>query len=308
MKLVPSRSIWFNGELVPWDQAQIHVLSHAMHYASSVFEGIRVYATNRGPAVFGLDAHVDRLFHSCNIVRMPIPFEKARIRTAILETVRDNGHEACYIRPLVFRGYGALGVWPDENPVEVAIATFPWVRPDEKELFEKGIAAGVSSWRRMAPDTLPSMAKCAGNYVNSALVVAEARRHGYAEGIVLNVEGYVSEGSGQNLFLVHEGALWTPPISASILAGVTRACVIQLAREMGMTVREERLPREMLYMASEAFFSGTVAEVTPIKSIDGLAVGNGARGPLTKRIQDGFFALVRGSTPDPHGWLTPVRT
>jgi branched-chain amino acid aminotransferase len=238
---------------------------------------------------------------------MPIPFEKARIKSAILETVRENGHEACYIRPLVFRGYGALGVWPDENPVDVVIATFPWIKTNEKELYETGISAGVSSWRRMAPDTLPSMAKVAGNYVNSALVVAEAKRHGYGEGIVLNVEGYVSEGSGQNLFLVHEGALWTPPIAASILAGVTRACVLRIGRELGLAVREERLPREMLYIADEAFFSGTVAEITPIHTIDGLKVGSGSRGPVTQRIQERFFALARGGVPDVHGWLTPVR-
>jgi len=308
MKLTPSRSIWFNGRLVPWDQAQVHVLSHALHYASSVFEGLRAYPTPRGPAVFGLDAHVDRLFTSCKIVRLPIPYDRSRIRSAILETVRENGHEACYIRPLVWRGYGALGVWPDENPVEVAIATFPWNRSNEKDLREKGVGVGVSSWRRMAPDTLPAMAKASGNYLNSALVVAEAKRHGYDEGLVLNVEGYVSEGSGQNIFLVQAGALWTPPIAASILAGVTRACVLQIGRELGLSVREERLPREMLYAADEAFFSGTVAEITPIHSIDGLPVGEGKRGPVTQRIQERFFALTRGETAEARAWLTPVRS
>jgi branched-chain amino acid aminotransferase len=307
VKLTPSRSIWFNGKLVPWDQAQVHVLTHALHYASSVFEGIRAYATPKGPAVFGLDAHVDRLFHSCKIVRLPIPFESSRIKSAILETVRENEHEACYIRPLVWRGYGALGVWPDENPVEVAIATFPWIKTNEKELWDKGVSAGVSSWRRMAPDTLPAMAKVSGNYVNSALVVGEAKRHGYDEGIVLDVDGYVSEGSGQNLFLVHDEALWTPPVGASILAGVTRDCVLGIGRELSIGAREQRLPREMLYTASEAFFTGTVAEVTPIHTIDGLPVGNGSRGPVTARIQERFHALTRGMAPDPRGWLTPVR-
>lgn len=307
MKLSPAEFIWFNGRLVPWEKAQVHVLTHALHYASSVFEGIRAYATPKGPAILGLDAHVARLFDSCKIVHLPIPFTHDKIRSAIVETVRENKHDACYIRPLVYRGYGALGVWPEENPVDVAIATFPWIKTNERELYEKGISVGVSSWRRMAPDTLPAMAKVAGNYVNSALVIMEAKRHGYAEGIVLDVDGYLSEGSGQNLFLVSEGKIWTPTVGSSILAGVTRACVLSIARELGIETREQRLPREMLYIADEAFFTGTVAEVTPIASIDGLPVGSIARGPITKRIQERFFELVRGQAPDVFGWLTPVR-
>jgi len=307
MKLNPSPYIWFNGSLVPWEKAQVHVLTHALHYASSVFEGIRAYATPRGPAVLGLDAHADRLFDSCRIVQMPIPYSKARVRDAVIETVRENGHDACYIRPLVYRGYGALGVWPEENAVELAIAAFPWLKPNERELYENGITVGVSSWRRMAPDTLPAMAKSAGNYVNSALVVMEAKRHGYGEGLVLDVDGYVSEGSGQNVFLVHGGRLWTPPVGSSILAGITRAYVLQVARDLGIDAIEQRIPREMLYTADEAFFTGTVAEVTPIQSFDSVAVGSGARGPITKRIQERFFALARGQAEDVHGWLTPVR-
>lgn len=306
MKPNPSPFIWFNGRLVPWNEAQIHVLSHAMHYASSVFEGIRAYATPKGPAVFGLDAHVTRLFDSCRIVHLPIPYSSAQIRTAILETVRENKHDACYIRPLVFRGYGALGVWPEDNPVEVVIATFPWIKPNERDLYEKGISVGVSSWRRMAPDTLPAMAKVAGNYVNSALVIMEAKRHGYAEGIVLDVDGYLSEGSGQNLFLVSRGRLLTPPVGSSILAGVTRACALQIAHDLGIEAVEQRLPREMLYIAEEAFFTGTVAEITPITSVDGRPVGTGTRGPITQRIQERYFALARGQLPDTHGLLTPV--
>lgn len=308
MKLNPSEFIWFNGRLVPWKEAQVHVLTHALHYATSVFEGIRAYATPKGPAVLGLDAHVARLYDSCKIVHLPVPYPPDRIRAAIVETVRENKHDACYIRPLVYRGYGALGVWPEENPVEVAIATFPWIKANERDLYEKGIAVGVSSWRRMAPDTLPAMAKVAGNYVNSALVIMEAKRHGYAEGIVLDIDGYVSEGSGQNLFLVEHGKVWTPPVGASILAGVTRAYVLQVAQDLGIEVLEQRVPRELLHVADEAFFTGTVAEVTPIASIDGQPVGSGARGPLTKRIQERFFALVRGQVNDAHGWLTPVRT
>lgn len=308
MKLTPQPFIWFNGALVPWEKAQVHVLTHALHYGTSVFEGIRAYATANGPAILGLDAHVARLFQSCKIVHLPVPYEPARIREAILETVRANEHEACYIRPLVYRGYGALGVSPEEAPVEVAIAAFPWVKQDEKTLLEKGLSVGVSSWRRMAPDTLPAMAKSAGNYVNSALVVLEAKRHGYAEGLVLDVDGYVAEGSGQNLFLVWNGIVYTPPIGASILAGFTRAAVIQLARDLGIPVVEQVLPREMLYTADEAFFTGTVAEVTPITSIDGKPVGSGARGPITQRLQSTFFDVARGKSADRHGWLTRVRS
>lgn len=307
MKVNPSPWIWLDGQLVPWDKAQVHVLTHALHYGSSVFEGIRVYATPNGPCVLGLDAHVRRLFDSCRIVRMPLPFAPERVREAILETVRANGHDACYVRPLVFRGYGAMGVWPDDNPVQVAIATFPWVKPNEREAMEAGVAVGVSSWRRMAPDTLPAMAKSAGNYVNSALVVTEAKRHGYAEGIVLDVDGFVSEGSGQNVFVVREGRVWTPPVGSSILVGITRGYALTIARELGYETVEQRIPREMLDAADEAFFTGTVAEITPIRAIDGQPIGIGRRGPITQRIQERFFDRARGRTPDVHGWLTPVR-
>src|SRR5437867_1517512 len=229
MKLTPSPFIWFNGEFVPWDKAQIHVLSHGLHYGAAVFEGIRAYSTPRGPAVLALAAHVVRFLQSCKIMDLPLRFGAEDVRQAILDTVRRNGHQACYIRPIAWRGYGALGVWPDECPVEIAIATFPWGGYLGPDAVEKGVDVGVSSWRRVAPDTLPAMAKVAGNYVNSQLVVMEARRHGYHEGLVLDVEGYVSEGSGQNLFLVQNGRLHTPPVGASILAGVTRACVVQIA-------------------------------------------------------------------------------
>lgn len=307
MKLTPQPWIWFNGALVPWEKAQVHVLTHALHYGTSVFEGLRAYATPNGPSILGLDAHVARLFHSCKILNMPVPYDPAHIRTAILDTVRENKHDACYVRPLVYRAYGALGVYAGETPVEVAIATFPWVKRDDAVL-EKGLAVGVSSWRRMAPDTLPAMAKCGGNYVNSALIIEEAKRHGYDEGLALDIDGYVAEGSGQNLFLVQGGALYTPPIGASILAGFTRAAVIRLARDLDIGVVEQRLPREMLHTADEAFFTGTVAEVTPIRSVDGRPVGDGARGPVTRRIQDAFFGVATGRAPDPHGWRTNVRS
>ena len=307
MKLTPQTSIWLDGRLVPWDQAQVHVLSHALHYASSVFEGIRAYATPSGPAVLALEAHIERLLQSCRIVHLSVPWTKRQLMDATIATIADNGHEACYIRPLVFRGYGALGVWPEEVPVQTAIACFPWKRADEERVLEQGLSVGVSSWRRMAPDTLPAMAKVAGNYVNSALVVMEAKRHGYDEGIALDVDGYLSEGSGQNLFLVERGALCTPPAGESILVGVTRGLVIDIARELGLQVREERLPRERLYTCDEAFLTGTVAEVTPVRAVDGKTIGAGRRGPLTQRIQERYFRLVRGFEPDTRGLLTMVR-
>lgn len=306
MKLTPQQKIWFNGSLVDWDKAQVHVLTHALHYASSVFEGIRAYATPKGPAVFCLPEHVERLFQSCKIIRLPLGYTQPQISQAIRDTIRANRQDACYIRPLVYRGYGALGVWPGDNPVEVAIASFPWVRPNEEQLLANGLAVGVSSWRRMAPDTLPAMAKCAGNYVNSALTVSEAKDRGFQEGIALDVDGFVSEGSGQNVFLVHKGVISTPTVGSSILGGITRACVIQLAKDAGMQVVEQRIPREMLYTADEAFFTGTVAEVMPIRSVDGLAVGDGKRGPITQRLQERFFAIARGKAEDVHGWLSPV--
>jgi len=306
MKLIPSKFIWMNGRFVPWDEARIHVLTHGLHYGSAVFEGIRAYATPGGPAVFALDAHVSRFYQSCRVVDLPLRHEPGELREAILETVRRNGHDACYIRPVAFRGYGSLGVWPEECDVEVAIATFPWQAYMGPDAVEKGVDVGVSSWRRMAPDTLPAMAKVAGNYVNSQLVVVEARRHGYQEGLVLDVEGFVSEGSGQNVFLVQGGRLHTPPIGASILAGVTRACVLQLAADLGLSAVQMRIPREMLYAADELFLTGTAVEITPIKSVDRRSVGDGRRGPITRSVQQRFFGIVRGEVEDQHGWLTRV--
>ena len=306
MKLIPQPKIWFNGQLVDWDKAQVHVLTHALHYASSVFEGIRCYSTPQGPQVFCLAEHVERLFQSCRIIHLPLGYTQPQISQAIRDTIRANQQEACYIRPLVYRGYGALGVWPDDNPVECAIASFPWVRPNEEQLLATGLAVGVSSWRRMAPDTLPAMAKCAGNYVNSALTVSEAKNRGFQEGIALDVDGFISEGSGQNVFLIHKGVISTPTVGSSILGGITRACVMQVAKDLGMPVVEQRLPRELLYTCDEAFFTGTVAEVLPIRSADGLQIGNGARGPITQRLQERLLALARGRAEDVHSWLTPV--
>lgn len=306
MAIPPAKFIWFNGEHVPWDEARVHVLAHALHYGSAAFEGIRAYDTRGGPAVLGLDQHVRRFFRSCKIVELPLRFTQAEISKAILDTIRENGHSACYIRPLAFRGYGSMGVFPGENPVDVVIATFEWGAYHGQEALDKGVDVCVSSWRRMGPDTHPSMAKAAGNYLNSMLVVSEAKRLGFAEGIVLDVDGYVCEGSGENLFLVQDGVLYTAPVGSSILPGITRAFVIQLAQERGLEVKEQRVPREMLYTADELFFTGTAAEITPIRSVDGREVGEGRKGPITAGLQEDFFGIVRGEAEDRFGWLTPV--
>jgi branched-chain amino acid aminotransferase len=306
MSLTTSSHIWMNGELVPWDQAQIHVLTHGLHYGSSVFEGIRAYATKSGTAVLALDAHVSRFFQSCKIIGIELRFTPEEIRSAILAIVKQSGHPHCYIRPIAFRGYGALGVFADDCPIDVAIAAFPWQGHWGSGALEHGIDTGVSSWRRMAPDTLPALAKVAGNYVNSQLVVAEARGHGFQDGLVLDVEGFVSEGSGQNIFLVQSGRLHTPPIGASILAGVTRAITLQLASDLSIPAVQMRIPREMLYTADEIFLTGTAAEVMPVKSVDRKPVGSGTRGPITQALQERFFGILSGECEDTHRWLTPV--
>jgi branched-chain amino acid aminotransferase len=306
MAMQSGEKIWFDGELIPWDQATVHVATHAMHYGSSVFEGIRAYGAENGPATFCLDRHVDRLFNSSKIYRMEIPFDKQQIMQAIQETIRVNQHEACYIRPLVFRGYNVLGVNPLRCPVQVAILTMEWGAYLGPEAIEHGVDVGVSSWGRMAPNTFPAAAKIGGQYVNSQFIVMEATRHGYTEGIALDAAGYVSEGSGENIFVVTENRILTPPLSSSILAGVTRHCVMTLAADLGLDLREERIPRELLYIADEVFFTGTAAEITPIRSVDGISIGTGSRGPITERLQSEFFAITGGQIPDRHGWLTPV--
>lgn len=306
MALPKSEVIWFNGTFVPWDEAKVHVLSHVLHYGTSVFEGIRAYHTRQGTAVLGLKPHVDRLFNSCKLINMPVPFSREEMAEAIVATVGRNGHDACYIRPLIFRGYETLGVDPRACPVEVVIATWEWGAYLGAEALEVGVDVGVSSWRRMAPNTHLAMAKVGGNYVNSQMVVMEARRHGYIEGIVLDVYGYVSEGSGENIFLVADNKILTPPLGNSILPGITRGFAIQLAKDLGYQVQEQQIPREMLYIADEVFFTGTAAEITPVKTIDGIPVGDGRRGPVTKAIQGEFFAILKGEQEDRHHWLTPV--
>ncbi len=295
-----------NGQLVKWDDANIHVLSHVIHYGSAVFEGMRVYKTNDGPKCFRLNEHTERLFNSAKIYQMEIPFTIDEIENAILNLVGTNNLEECYVRPVVYRGYGTLGVDPTGIPIDVAIGVWPWGKYLGEGALEKGVDVGVSSWNRIAPNTMPAMAKCAANYMNSQLIKLEALRHGYAEGIALDVSGHVSEGSGENIFMVRRGALVTPTFTASILPGITRRTVIQLATDMGLKVIEQNIPREALYLAQEVFFTGSAAEITPISSIDGIKVGTGRCGEITKRIQDAFFDVIRGKVEDRYGWMTPI--
>jgi branched-chain amino acid aminotransferase len=298
--------IWLDGQLVPWDQATTHVTAHAIHYGSSVFEGIRAYALPNGPAVFCLEEHLDRLWSSCKVYRLKIPYTRQAIRQAILDTIQANDHEACYIRPIVFRGWGTFSLDGRSCPTHASIITIEMGRYLGPEALEKGVAVGVSSWQRMAPNTYPAGAKLGGQYINSQLVAMEAVNHGYVEGVALDVNGYVSEGSGENIFIVRRGRLLTPPLANSILDGITRQCVITLAGELGLEVREETIARELLYMADELFFCGTAAEITPICSVDGVVVGDGKRGSITTRLMESFFDIVEGRVPDRHGWLTPV--
>ena len=306
MAMTKASKIWMNGKWVAWDEAKIHVLSHVAHYASSVFEGIRAYETRRGTAIFRLEPHLDRLMLSAKIYRMELPFTREQIRNACLEVVAINDLKECYIRPLIYRGYENLGVNPFGNPIDVAIAAFPWGKYLGEDALTKGVAVKVSSWQRLAPNTMPAMAKASSNYMNSQLMKMEALVDGYSEAIALDVNGFVSEGSGQNVFAVVDGTIWTPTLASSILAGITRDTVITLARELGYPVREEVMPREMLYGADELFYAGTAVEITPITSVDRIAVGDGTRGPVTKALQDAFFGIVRGDGTDRHGWLTPV--
>jgi len=306
MPIPKSEFIWYGGKLVPWDDAQVHVTAHVLHYGSSAFEGIRAYDTPNGPAIVGLKEHVRRLFDSCRIIRLDVPFNQEQIAEACIETVRRNGHKGCYIRPLVFRGSDTFSLNARTCPIEVVIVTFEWGRYLGAEALENGVDVMVSSWRRMAPDTFPAMAKGGGNYLNSQYVAMEAADHGYVEGIALDVNGYVSEGSGENIFVVYRGELYTPPMGASILLGITREFVITLAKEMGYVIHEQLFSRELLYVADEIFFTGTAAEITPVRSVDQILVGNGGRGPITQRIQDEYFGIIEGEKPDRHGWLTFV--
>jgi branched-chain amino acid aminotransferase len=307
MSVPKSDKIWMNGKLVPWDDARIHVSAHVIHYGSAVFEGLRCYATPEGPAIFRLDAHTERLFNSAKIYRMDVPYSPEEMNQAVLDTITANRMDACYIRPLVYRGPGQLGVNPLPCPVDVAIMVWDWGKYLGTEALEKGVDARVSSWTRIAPNTLPVMAKTSANYMNSQLIKMEAIKDGYAEGIALDIEGNISEGSGENIFVVKKGTLITPPLVSSVLPGITRDSIIALARREGIPVTEERMPRELLYLADELFFTGTAAEITPIRSVDKIVVGKGVRGPITEALQRAFFDVIECRVPDEYGWLTFVR-
>jgi branched-chain amino acid aminotransferase len=302
----PTEKIWFNGSYIAWDDARIHVLSHVVHYGSCVFEGVRCYATTAGPAIFRLAEHTRRLIESAKIYRMTLPFSEEQLNEATLELVRVNGLQSCYIRPVVLRGFGEIGVNPMKNPVDVYIACWEWGKYLGEEAINHGVDVCVSSWTRPAPNTHPTMAKAGGNYLNSQLVKMQAITDGYAEGIVLDQNGQVSEGSGENIFVVRDGKIFTTPLTSSILHGITRDSVIKIAKDLGYEVVESALPREFLYIADEIFFTGTAAEVTPVRSVDRIPVGSGDRGPITARIQQEFFDLVHGDKPDRFGWLSPV--
>ncbi|MCD6162176.1 MAG: branched-chain amino acid transaminase [candidate division Zixibacteria bacterium] len=302
-----TEKIWMSGKLVNWDDANIHILSHVIHYGSGLFEGVRCYKTPKGPAIFRLRDHTKRLFNSCKIYRMEVPFTMAEIDNAIIELIRINKLDECYIRPLVYRGYESLGVDPTGVPIEVCLAVWPWGKYLGPEALEKGVSVCVSSWRRNAPGTMPTMAKATANYMNSQLIKLEAINHGYVEGIALDAIGHVSEGSGENLFIVSDGVLITPPFGASILPGITRNTVIKLATEMGIKVIEENIPREALYVVDEVFFTGSAAEISPISSIDGIKIGDGKRGPITKKLQDAYFGIFEDGFDDKYNWLTYVK-
>ncbi len=304
--MTPTEKIWHNGRFIAWDEAKIHVLSHVTSYGSSVFEGVRCYDTKRGPAIFRLKEHTRRLLDSAKIYRMPIPFTLEQLMEAQVELVRVNRLRSCYIRPIALRGYGTMGVMPGSNPTEVFLACWEWGKYLGEEAMTQGVDVCVSSWNRMAPNTLPALAKAGGNYLNSQLIRMQADLDGYAEGIALDRDGYVSEGSGENIFVIRDGRIHTPPLAASVLPGITRDSLLTLAREAGIPVVEMNIPREMLYIADEIFFTGTAAEVTPVRSVDRIPVGSGKRGPITEQLQKAFFDIVEGRVEDRFGWLTPV--
>jgi branched-chain amino acid aminotransferase len=305
MPIQPTEKIWRNGSLIPWEQANIHVMSHVIHYGSSVFEGIRCYGQPSGAAVFRLPEHMQRLLDSAKIYRMPLPYSLDELCAAVVEVVENNGVAPCYIRPIAMRGYGEIGVNPISSPIDVFIANFPWGK------YVGGGNSGadvcVSSWNRLAPNTMPALAKAGANYMNSQLIRMEADINGYAEGIALDVNGLVSEGSGENVFIVRNGVLYTPPLANSALSGITRDSVLTIARHLGLAVTEQSIPRELLYIADEVFFTGTAAEVAPIRSIDRIIIGDGNPGAVTKQIADEFFGIANGLKPDRFGWLTPVK-
>ncbi|MBL8211373.1 MAG: branched-chain amino acid transaminase [Bryobacterales bacterium] len=304
--LKPTEKIWHNGKFIPWDSANIHVLSHTVSYASAVFEGLRCYTTPTGPQIFRVKEHARRMIDSAKIYRMDIPFTVEQLSEAMVELVRVNGLDSCYLRPIALRGYGEMGVLGLKNPIEVYIACWEWGKYLGAEALNDGVDVCISSWKRIAPNTLPALAKAASNYMNSQLIRMEAHINGYAEGIALDEAGYISEGSGENIFVIRDGKILTPPLGASVLPGITRDTVVELAKAAGFPLVETIIPRELLYIADEVFFTGTAAEITPIRSVDRIPVGAGKRGPITERLQKDFFAILHGTAPDTRGWLTPV--
>jgi branched-chain amino acid aminotransferase len=295
--------VWMNGELVPWKDANIHIASHVIHYGSSLFEGFRAYDTPKGSVIFRLDAHIKRLYNSCKMYRMEIPFTQDQFEKAVIDTIKANDFKECYIRPVVYRGYGALGVDPFPNPIDSAILVWEWGQYLGDGALENGVDVKISTWQRMAPNTLPALAKSGANYMNSQLIKMEAILEGYVEGIGLNASGHISEGSGENIFLVMDGKIYTPSLSASILPGIIRDTVIQLAKDLDISLTEETIPREMLYIADEVFFTGSAVEITPIRSVDKINIGKSKRGPITKILQDEYFAYINGEREDKYNWL-----
>src|SRR5690606_20697685 len=308
MALKASKFIWHDGKLVPWEQATVHVLSHALHYGTSVFEGVRVYATPRGPVGFRLTDHIRRMFNSAKVYRMKIPYTEEVLVEAAKEVIRANDLvNGAYIRPIAYRGYGEMGVAGNiDQPACCSIAAWEWGSYLGEGGLEQGVDVCISSWQRVAPNTIPALAKAAGNYLSSVLVTLEARRLGFAEGIALNSDGYVSEGAGENVFVVHDGRIITPPVAQSILAGLTRDTVMKLAALAGYEVVEQNIPRGLLYLADEVFLTGSAAEITPVRSIDRIQIGAGKRGPVTEKLQSMFFGLFDGTTEDRWGWLEPI--
>jgi len=306
MAIKASDYIWYNGQQIPWDDAKLHVMAHVVNYGSSLFEGIRCYHTAKGPAVFRLRDHMQRLLDSCKIYRVDVDYSLKVLCLATVELVAKNNISPCYIRPIVLRGYGQVGVNPFNSPTDVYIVNYEWGKYLGSADSDEGVDVCVSSWSRLAPNTMPTMAKSGANYMNSQLIKMEAIVNGYAEGIALDVNGYVSEGSGENVFVIHKGRIYTPPLGNSVLPGITRNSVLHIAHELGIPVIEQIIPREMLYICDELFFSGTAAEITPIRSVDKITVGNGFAGPVTKSVRNEFYGIVNGKLEDRFGWLTPV--
>jgi branched-chain amino acid aminotransferase len=303
MPIEATKNIWHNGQLIPWEKANIHVMSHVIHYGSSVFEGIRCYTQPGGAGIFRLTEHMQRLIHSAKIYRMPLAYSVEQLNEAVIDVVEANGVAPCYVRPIAFRGYGEIGVNPLRSPVEVYIANFPW---GKYVAGNDGADVCISSWNRLAPNTMPSLAKAGANYMNSQLIRMEAEVNGYVEGIALDTNGYLSEGSGENLFVIRGGTIYTAPLANSVLNGITRDSILVLARQLGIPVVEQALPRELLYICDEAFFTGTAAEVTHLRSVDRIMIGDGTMGPVTTALHDAFFNIVNGLAEDRYNWLTPV--